>query len=87
MKAEDLFPVGKDEFRTVLRAMEKDEAVLAVKVTEPVPMQASARGSAPECAPLRSRSTWPRACRASCVRVTVSMSIGPVAPGRKDAAT
>ena len=35
MKAEDLFPVGKDEFRTVLRAMEKDEAVLAVKVTEP----------------------------------------------------
>ncbi|WP_421704690.1 Flp pilus assembly protein CpaB [Aliiroseovarius sp.] len=34
-KTEDLFPVGKDEFRTVLRAMEKDEAVLAVKVTEP----------------------------------------------------
>jgi pilus assembly protein CpaB len=34
-KTEDLFPVGKDDFRTVLRAMEKDEAVLAVKVTEP----------------------------------------------------
>lgn len=35
LKAEDLFPEGKAEFRTVLRTMEKDEAVLAVKVTEP----------------------------------------------------
>lgn len=35
LKVEDLFPVGKSEFRTVLRAMEKDEAVLAVKVTDP----------------------------------------------------
>ena len=32
---EDLFPAGGVDFRTVLRAMEKDEAVLAVKVTEP----------------------------------------------------
>lgn len=30
-----LFPEGVDEPRTVLRAMEKDEAILAVKVTEP----------------------------------------------------
>ena len=32
---ETLFPQGDEEPRTVLRAMEKDEAVLAVKVTEP----------------------------------------------------
>lgn len=32
---EALFPVGDKEFRTVVRAMEKDEAVLAVKVTAP----------------------------------------------------
>ncbi len=31
----DLFPKDGPEFRTVLRTMEKDEAVLAVKVTEP----------------------------------------------------
>ncbi len=31
----DLFPKGEPKFRTVIRAMEKDEAVLAVKVTEP----------------------------------------------------
>ncbi len=30
-----LFPEGQQNFRTVLRAMEKDEAILAVKVTEP----------------------------------------------------
>jgi len=30
-----LFPKGEDELRTVLRAMEKDEAVLAIKVTRP----------------------------------------------------
>jgi len=30
-----LFPEGERRFRTVLRTMEKDEAVLAVKVTEP----------------------------------------------------
>lgn len=32
---EELFPKGEDVPRTVLRAMEKDEAVLAVKVTDP----------------------------------------------------
>lgn len=32
---EDLFPEGSKPFRTVLRTMEKDEAILAVKVTEP----------------------------------------------------
>lgn len=32
---EELFPKGEDVPRTVLRAMEKDEAVLAVKVTGP----------------------------------------------------
>jgi pilus assembly protein CpaB len=32
---DDLFPVGEKRFRTVIRAMEKDEAVLAVKVTAP----------------------------------------------------
>lgn len=32
---EALFPQGKDELRAVLRAMEKGEAVLAVKVTKP----------------------------------------------------
>lgn len=31
----DLFPEGQPQFRTTLRAMEKDEAVLAVKVTPP----------------------------------------------------
>ncbi|MBZ0128043.1 MAG: Flp pilus assembly protein CpaB [Rhodobacteraceae bacterium] len=31
----ELFPEGVDKPRTVLRAMEKDEAILAVKVTEP----------------------------------------------------
>lgn len=30
-----LFPEGVDELRVVLRAMEKDEAIMAVKVTEP----------------------------------------------------
>jgi pilus assembly protein CpaB len=30
-----LFPNGQDELRTVLRAMEKDEAILAIKVTGP----------------------------------------------------
>lgn len=32
---EDLFPEGEDEPRTVLRTMEKNEAILAVKVTGP----------------------------------------------------
>ncbi len=32
---EELFPKGEDVLRTVIRAMEKDEAVLAVKVTGP----------------------------------------------------
>ena len=32
---EAIFPVGEDELRTVVRAMEKDEALLAIKVTEP----------------------------------------------------
>lgn len=32
---EDIFPEGEPRFRTVIRAMEKDEALLAVKVTEP----------------------------------------------------
>lgn len=32
---DELFPQGERRFRTVLRAMEKDEAVLAVKVTAP----------------------------------------------------
>ncbi|NNK16353.1 MAG: Flp pilus assembly protein CpaB [Sulfitobacter sp.] len=31
----ELFPENTDELRVVLRAMEKDEAILAVKVTEP----------------------------------------------------
>ncbi|RME15498.1 MAG: Flp pilus assembly protein CpaB [Alphaproteobacteria bacterium] len=34
-KPEDLFPKGEKRFRTALRTMEKDEAVLAVKVTAP----------------------------------------------------
>ena len=34
-QAEVLFPYGQDELRTILRAMEKDEVVLAVKVTKP----------------------------------------------------
>ncbi|WP_282064498.1 Flp pilus assembly protein CpaB [Aliiroseovarius marinus] len=32
---EEIFPEGERNFRTVLRAMEKDEAVLAVKVSKP----------------------------------------------------
>lgn len=35
VKAEDLFPANTDDTRYVLPAMEKDEAILAVKVTEP----------------------------------------------------
>jgi len=31
----DIFPEGERRFRTVLRTMEKDEAILAVKVTNP----------------------------------------------------
>ncbi|MEL6167200.1 MAG: Flp pilus assembly protein CpaB [Pseudomonadota bacterium] len=31
----EIFPQGTNELRTVLRAMEKDEAILRVKVTEP----------------------------------------------------
>ena len=31
----DLFPENTDELRVVLRAIEKDEAILAVKITEP----------------------------------------------------
>jgi len=34
-KLEDLFPQGEKRFRTALRTMEKDEAVLAAKVTAP----------------------------------------------------
>lgn len=34
-KIEDLFPEGEPELRVVLRAMEKSEAIMAVKVTEP----------------------------------------------------
>ncbi|MCK8484772.1 Flp pilus assembly protein CpaB [Aliiroseovarius sp. S2029] len=34
-KIEDVFPDGEKKFRTVLRAMEKDEALLQVKVTKP----------------------------------------------------
>ncbi|MDE9451881.1 Flp pilus assembly protein CpaB [Aliiroseovarius sp. Z3] len=34
-KIEDIFPDGEKKFRTVLRAMEKDEALLQVKVTKP----------------------------------------------------
>lgn len=33
-KIEDIFPEGERRFRTVIRAMEKDEALLAVKVTK-----------------------------------------------------
>jgi len=33
--AEEFFPKGEDVLRVVLRAMEKDEAILAIKVTEP----------------------------------------------------
>ncbi len=35
LSLEALFPEGERRFRTVLRSMEKDEAVLAVKVTAP----------------------------------------------------
>ncbi len=35
IKEEELFPTNTDEQRRVLRTMEKDEAILAVKVTEP----------------------------------------------------
>lgn len=35
MVAEILFPANTDELRVVLRAIEKDEAIMAVKVTEP----------------------------------------------------
>ena len=35
VKIEDIFPDGEKKFRTVLRAMEKDEALLQVKVTKP----------------------------------------------------
>lgn len=35
MTEEELFPAGDLELRTVLRTMEQDEAILAVKVTEP----------------------------------------------------
>ncbi len=34
-KIEEIFPDGEKKFRTVLRAMEKDEALLQVKVTRP----------------------------------------------------
>lgn len=34
-KEEDLFPANTDDLRYVLRAMEKDEAIMAIKVTEP----------------------------------------------------
>ena len=33
--SQTLFPEGEKQFRTALRTMEKDEAVLAVKVTDP----------------------------------------------------
>jgi pilus assembly protein CpaB len=32
---DSLYPEGEDELRVVLRAMEKDEAIMAIKVTEP----------------------------------------------------
>lgn len=35
LKAADLFPEHEDKPRVVLRAMEKDEAIMAIKVTEP----------------------------------------------------
>lgn len=35
IKEEELFPANSDELRTVVRSMEKDEAIMALKVTEP----------------------------------------------------
>ncbi len=35
LAADDLFPPNTDDLRYVLRAMEKDEAILAIKVTQP----------------------------------------------------
>lgn len=34
-KMEDVFPEGERKFRTVIRAMEKDEALMSVKVSKP----------------------------------------------------
>ena len=34
IKEEELFPANSDELRTVVRSMEKDEAIMALKVTE-----------------------------------------------------
>ncbi|MFO6465611.1 Flp pilus assembly protein CpaB [Jannaschia sp. KMU-145] len=34
-KIEEVFPEGEEEFRTVLRVMERDEPLLSVKVTKP----------------------------------------------------
>jgi pilus assembly protein CpaB len=66
---ETLFPTNTDELRVVLRAMEKDEAILTVKVTEPG-----------QDAGLTSRLT--RGMRAFTIRVDVSTGVsGFLRPG------
>ncbi len=66
---EDLFPNGVDVLRTVVRAMEQDEAILAIKVTEPG-----------EDAGITSRLT--KGMRAFAIRVDVSTGVsGFLRPG------
>jgi len=67
--AEELFPSGRDELRVVLRQMEPNEPILAVKVTEP--------GEVAGIAALLSRGM-----RAFAIRVDVSSGVsGFLSPG------
>lgn len=69
LKEEDLFPNGLDVLRTVVRAMEQDEAILAIKVTDPG-----------EDAGITSRLT--KGMRAFAIRVDVSTGVsGFLRPG------
>ena len=69
MAMTEIFPENNNAPRFVLRTIEKDEAIMAGEVSAcPAKMRASTRGSNAGCAPLRSRSTLPRACRASCAQ-------------------
>ncbi|MEP2783944.1 MAG: Flp pilus assembly protein CpaB [Pseudoruegeria sp.] len=69
LKEEDLFPDGENKLRTVVRAMEKDEALLAIKLTSPG-----------EDAGITSRLT--KGMRAFAIRVDVSTGVsGFLRPG------
>ena len=72
---EELFPKGPEIKRSILRTMEPNEAVMAIKVTGPGDCHRA-------CAHSRSAPTSRRAFPVSCVPATRSISTGPAGSAR-----